>query len=279
LKLASEDKTSGLDKFKISLNNVDKEVAPRNFIAEPYQLDKLLPGHYSALVTAYDKAGNIATASIAFIVDALKAPMITDMPKQIRESDGLTIRGASFYPGETVSVFMSYNGAEPVKYEAKTDENGNWNYFHVGKLKVGNYDVWAKIIDSRGAESTDSIKQALTVTSLDVIAAYGLYIILVLLFVIILLMLYILMLKKNFSQEKKKILAETFGAQKKVNEIFLALQEEVDELIANADKRPGLSESEKRVKEKIKEALDISEEFLNKEIEDIEKEVVVAKKK
>jgi hypothetical protein len=57
------------------------------------------------------------------------------------------------------------------------------------------------------------------------------------------------------------------------------LQEEVDELVVYADKKPGLSESEKRVKEKIKEALDISEEFLTKEVEDIEKELAVVEKK
>ena len=40
-----------------------------------------------------------------------------------------------------------------------------------------------------------------------------------------------------------------------------------------ADKKQGLSESERRVKDKILEALSISEEFITKEIEDVEKEI------
>lgn len=279
LKVFSEDKTSGISKYKINLNNTDKEVQPRDLMAEPYQLDKLLPGRYTISVTAYDKANNTATSSITFLVDALKSPTITDMPKEIKSGTGLTVRGASFYPGAMVNIFISLNGADPVKGEAKTDENGDWNYFHNGKLAVGNYEVWAKIIDSRGAESGNSTKLVLSVVKPDIVALYGLYIILILIFIIVVLCLYIWMLKKNFRQEKADILVETHDAQKRINEIFVALHEEVDELIVYADKKPGLSESERRIKEKISEALDISEEFLSKEVEDIERGVAVPAKK
>lgn len=53
----------------------------------------------------------------------------------------------------------------------------------------------------------------------------------------------------------------------------------MDELIKLADKRPGLSETERRIKEKLQESLDISEEFISKEVEDMEKEIKLKKKK
>ena len=279
LKIFAEDKTSGLSKFKITLNNEDKELEPRDLQASPFLIEKLMPGPYTVMVVAYDKADNLATSSITFTVDPLKAPVITDMPRVIKSSDSLTVRGASFYPGGTINLFIGTANGEPIRGEVKTDENGDWNYFHTAKLAEGNYEVWAKIVDPRGAQSLPSTKLILTVAAPEIIATYGLFIIMVLVFIIILLVLYIIIIKKKFYQEKNEILGETREAQKKVNEIFLALHEEVDELIVYADKRPGLSESEKRIKEKIKEALDISEEFLTKEVEDIEKEIALKPKK
>lgn len=279
LKISAEDKTSGIKKYKLTVNKLDKELEAKNYIAEPYQLEKLLPGNYTALITAYDQADNSATSSLTFVVEALKPPMITDIPKEIKTGEDFTVRGVSFYPLENIKLFVSNNGAEPKVYDTKTDENGDWSYYHQERLPKGNYQIWAKVVKANGAESFNSLKQILYVVSPSIITAYGLYIIILLLIIIIVLVLYIVYLRKTYAEEKKRILLETLEAKKKVNEIFVALQEEVDELIVYADKKPGLSESEKRVKEKIKEALDISEEFLTKEVEDIEKELAIENKK
>lgn len=279
LKISAEDKTSGLKKYKLTVNKLDKELEAKNYIAEPYQLEPLLPGNYTALITAYDQADNSATSSLNFVVEALKPPMITDIPKEIKTGEDFTVRGVSFYPLENIKLFVSSNGAEPKVYDTKTDENGDWSYYHQERLAKGNYQIWAKVVKANGAESFNSLKQILYVVSPSIITAYGLYIIILLVIIIIVLVLYVIYLRKTFAEEKKRILLETLEAKKKVNEIFVALQEEVDELIVYADKKPGLSESEKRVKEKIKEALDISEEFLTKEVEDIEKELAVPPKK
>lgn len=76
-----------------------------------------------------------------------------------------------------------------------------------------------------------------------------------------------------FTKKKKNIENEINELRRRYSEVFSALREEISELIEIADKKPGLSESEKRVKVKIIEALDISEEFIDKETDDIEKEL------
>ncbi len=281
LKIYSIDKTSGLEKYKISLGAVSKELPARDYEREPYQLDKLLPGAYSIAISAFDRAGNISTSSIEFVVDALRAPTITDIPKEIKVGDDLTIRGASFYPKSTIALFIGQGDNDPQRYEIKTDDNGDWNYFHLDKSKLtkNGYQVWAKVIDSRGAESLNSNKQYLNIVSPGIIATYGIYIIISLIFLVILELIYIIYQRKSFASDMLRVQDETTGAHQRVGDVFLALNEEVDELIELADKKPGLSESERRVKEKLKDALKISEEFLNKEIEDIEKEVVVKRGK
>ena len=80
------------------------------------------------------------------------------------------------------------------------------------------------------------------------------------------------------NEEKTRIKAETDEVKERLRKIFAALREEVDELIELADKKPGLSDAERRVKEKLQESLDISEEFISKEVEDIEKEIKLKKK-
>ncbi len=77
----------------------------------------------------------------------------------------------------------------------------------------------------------------------------------------------------RFSMEKKRLRKETKEVDKSVRGAFRALREEVQEQIEYLDKKPGLTKEEKAIRDKLQEALDISEEFISKEIKDIEKEI------
>lgn len=54
---------------------------------------------------------------------------------------------------------------------------------------------------------------------------------------------------------------------------FRALREEVQEQIEYLDKRPCLAPEKKKVRNKLQEALDVSEKFISKELKDVEKEL------
>ena len=51
------------------------------------------------------------------------------------------------------------------------------------------------------------------------------------------------------------------------------MRDEVEEQIVMLDRRPGLTKEEKAIRDKLQEALDISEKFISKEIRDVEKEL------
>ena len=178
----------------------------------------------------------------------------------------------------TVKLFISPNDKDIQEFSTKTDDEGNWSYFHADKLKKGNYKVWAKIVDDRGAQSLSSTVHILTVVSPAIMEAYGWWILFLLLAIIIVLVLYIFYQKNKYQSEKIRIKSETEEMKQKLSKIFAALREEVDELIELADKKPGLSEAEQRIKEKLEESLDISEEFIGKEVDDIEKEIKLDEK-
>ena len=71
----------------------------------------------------------------------------------------------------------------------------------------------------------------------------------------------------------KKIKKETQDIKNTTERVFAALAEEVEEQIDVLDKKPRLSNEEKKAINKLKEALNISRDFINKEIKDVEEEL------
>jgi hypothetical protein len=279
IRFKTTDVTSGIDHYNIKIGNMSRDVNPAEVEKGYYEAEVLLPGEYEVEVLAIDKANNSATSSVHFIVDPLKAPIITSIPRILNKKDDLVIQGESFYKNITVKIYIAADGKEAKEFEVKTDDAGNWSFFHKRNLEEGVYEVWAKMIDDRGAQSLDSGTNILTVIAPSIVEAYGLFIILFMLMIIILLSLFIIYQRTSFINEKMRIRRETDEVRRKLSKIFAALREEVDELVELADKKPGLSESERRVKEKLQESLDISEEFISKEVEDIEKEIKLPKSK
>jgi hypothetical protein len=277
LRFKTKDSVSGIDHYAVKIDNKLEQVKPEEVEKGYYQLIALEPGERRVDISAFDRANNSASSSVSFVIDPLRAPIISSIPKLISKSEDLVIQGTSFYPNVTVKIYIAGSKNDPEEFSTKTDDSGNWSYFHNSRLTKGNYDIWAKVIDDRGAQSLNSAKNLLTLQAPSLIEKFGIWITLLLLLIITTLTVYLYYLKKKFFEEKTRIKNETTEVKMKLSKIFAALREEVDELMQMADKRPGLSESERRVKEKLQESLDISEEFINKEVEDVEKEIKLPK--
>ncbi len=272
LRFTTKDVTSGIKQYEVTTGASKEIVDVAQMEAGFYLMKVLAPGEYTTNINVIDNAGNSASSSVKYAVDALKSPIISDIPKVANKKTEIIVRGTSFYPRVTIKLFVD-NGKDILEYTTQTDDNGNWSYFHTKGFEKGSYEVYARVIDERGAQSLDSSRNILTIVSPSIIDSYGLLIILVLILIIAMLILYILYQDKTFTEEKRRIKHETQEVKAKLSKIFAALREEVDELIELSDRRPGLSESERRVKEKLQESLDISEEFISKEVEDVEKEI------
>ena len=72
---------------------------------------------------------------------------------------------------------------------------------------------------------------------------------------------------------QKRVRKETREAAESVFKGFRILRDKTEEQIEIFDNNPGLTEAEKKIRDKLKEALDTSEEAISKEIKDIEKEL------
>lgn len=273
INFSTTDNASGVESYSLSLDGQVEEVASRNFNVNPYLTKLLGPGDHQITVVASDKAKNKASSTKSFKIEPLKMPVIKEFSRVIIQGEKLIVPGTSFYPEAVITVYLTKDEKDFDSAKVSTDGDGNWTYVREKVLDKANYEISVKVSDKRGAESNPTERKQFSVIAPSIIQVYGWWIIAVLLLIIAGLILFILYEKKRWDEENKRIKLEVEDIKNKMSEVFNALKEEVEELLEFADKKPGLSESEKRVKEKLREALDISEEFINKEVTDVEKEI------
>lgn len=77
----------------------------------------------------------------------------------------------------------------------------------------------------------------------------------------------------RLAQWKKKLRAETHEAEETITKSFTALREEVEDEAAKLDDQPGLNEKEQKVADNLKDALNVSEEFIRRDMKDIERDL------
>ena len=273
------DSLSGVEYYEVKIGGAESIPITAAYLKEnPYQMPPSAPGKHSLIVKAVDKASNSTVATTDVTIEPLEAPVITDFPQTIGVGDTLTIKGTSKYPEAAVTIFVKKEGEEAIANDVKTDSEGNWLYIHPKSLEGGTYQIWAQITDSRGAKSnlTEKITVVATLPTLlkfGRIAIDYLSIMITLAILIAVLIAVIFYAWYRISQWQKRLRKETKEVAQSVARAFRALREEVQEQIEHLDKKPGLTKGEKEIRDKLQDALNISEEFIGKEIKDIEKEL------
>ena len=100
---------------------------------------------------------------------------------------------------------------------------------------------------------------------------WELFLIVFLLLVIVAMVTLFAIQRHRLIKEQDYLRKETRELRERMEKIFNVLQDELQEQIANLDGKPRLSASEKRILADLREALEVSEALINKEIEDVEK--------
>jgi len=269
------DNLSGIKHYQVKINeeNPFRVGNDQGSMENPYQISPQPPGEYHLLVEAFDQADNFTSASTRFTIQPLQSPIITEIPEALESGENLVVKGTSLYPGATIKIFIQKENKLPVEKETKTDLAGKWAYLHDQLIKAGTYKIWAKVVDSRGAQSLPSEKIILTVTSRSLAEILGLsgMVIILLLIIIGILISFIFYQRREIASKKKWLKREAREIERCVSKTFQALRDEVTEQTNFLNSKPNLSDTEKDVPNRLKKALDISEEFIKKEITDVEK--------
>lgn len=277
----TSDSLSGIQYYEIVFESQGKATtttaAPADIRNNPYQPLPLLPTKYTITVKAFDKAENFSQASAEFEILPIEGPVITQIPKSVRIGESLKIEGTA--PAEKNVLIYTEKGGDPTLLgKVKADSAGKFVLVYEKSLAEGDYQVWAQTEDERGALSYPSKKHSLKI-GLPPFLQFGKIALDYLSIMITLIVLIIGAVAIGFyawyriSVWRKRVRQETKEIKETVNRAFKALKEEVEEQIEFLDEKPGLTKAERKVRDKLKEALNVSEEFIQEEVKDVEKEL------
>lgn len=272
------DSISGIAYYKVKVGEGNFNTVIADAVkSNSYTLQCQDPGKKTILVQAFDRAGNYTIATEDLVIKPIASPLFIDYPAQLRTDEILTVKGSAV-PNADVAIWLQKEKDDARSYEVKSDTKGNFTFIAGEKLKEGVYKVWAQAIDSRGAKSNFSEKITIEAVPPYVLKIGRLFIdyltvINTLIILIIGILVIITYLWYRISLWRKRIRKETRETKEAVRKAFNALKTQAENEVAKMDGNPRLNKREKEVCGNLKDALRVSEEFIEKEISDIEKEL------
>ena len=280
LHFKTTDSLSGVEYYEVKIGEKDVVlILSADIESNLYQTLVLEPGIHTIIVKAVDAADNSTTNTTGVLIKPIETPVITDFPETLNAVDTLIIKGTSAHQEGIITIFIKKKDKEEIQSkDGKIDSNGNWTLMYSEYLEKGIYEVWAEATDVRGAKSNTTDKITITVT-LPIILKFGKIAIdylnvMITLFILIVALIAVIFygLHKLYLWQKR-LRKETSEVSPNVTKAFRALRDEVEKQVEKLHKRPGLTKKEKKMRDKLQKALDISETSIKKEIKDIEKEL------
>jgi hypothetical protein len=278
LRLRADDERSGVAGFRVQVGDRDAAVVKTEDMPDgTYRISPILPGTYALRLAAIDRAGNETSLDREFKIDGVDHVTITESPGFHEERFPLIIQGTADWNAK-VTVKVETEGRILFEEETHADYEGKWTLVTRRAMKRGDYQVSARMFTRAGAASEYTEKRDLVVTNAPFINRFGWIIIVILILAVVGLSLYITYLRKRELEKRLVLEGRTAEIKEQAEAIFAALDEEVEEKIRLMDEETATKLGAARmsgldVVEKIKEALDISQDTLNKEIQDVRQEL------
>jgi hypothetical protein len=272
--LEVEDKTSGIDFYEVKIDQEPPIVVKEREFKIPNQS----LGKHTIIVRAVDRAGNERLGITEINVLSIEAPVITDYPEALSPDSILTIKGTSV-PEATIHVYFQKDGGDiRLMGEAKSNKEGLWSYTEPNPVERGVYEVWVEAVDAAGGKSQFSNKVSVVVTHPAFIRIGGLIIdylstTITLIILLLALIFGLIWIWRKIKERRGILRKETTEAEIALYEAFKNLKEKTEKKVAEIDKKPGLSEREKKLVDDLKKTLEDSEKSISKEIKDIEEEL------
>jgi len=276
----TKDELSGLEYYEVIIDGGEgKNVALADITRNPFQMPAQTPGGHAVEVKAFDKAGNYTSATAQVEILPIQAPVITKYPKRLDIGQALALEGESL-PDVANIIFVQEKNQRTATSVGETiaNESGKWIFSSAKTLEKGEYIIWAVSQDERGAQSLPSSKVQISV-SLPPFLQFGKividYLTIMITFIVLIAAAVVVIFYGwyRITIWRKRVRLETKELSQAILAAFKALREEVQEQIEYLDGKPGLTNGEEKVRNKLKEALDVSEEFVSKELKDVEREL------
>lgn len=282
----AEDETSGIDHYEVNIDGKDQGIWEDDG-SYTYVTNILEPGSHTLIAKAIDGAGNGRSNSIEFVIEPLSAPIIEEYPRELETGETLIVSGDAIYKNVQVSILLQRGKDEPKIYETLSGDDGLFTFTLEEKLKSGTYTLWATVTDDRGAKSDASEKVSIKITkaSLLTIGSLAISVLAVIVPLIVLTIFLIFLLWygwHKFSTFRDRMRRKIRHTESTIHKAFQLLRDDIKEHVKVLKKAKTirlLTKDEHKMMERLEKSLDEAELILQKEVENIEKEVRSSSKK
>jgi len=272
----TRDTDTGISYYELKIGDKDfiKVEKGKNF---PFRMPLQTPGVYQILVKAIDKAGNFTESKKEVIIKSIAVPEIKTCPAIFKSGDEMIYTSGKALPDIKIIVSLKKDEELIKEWEVTSDAEGDWSLTKEGLFKSGDYKIFVRAKDSRGAESYNSepclIKIILGGISIGhwiftyrSLTFFSLFLFIILLFIVIFLIYKVRRTRKIIEIEaldlKKKFYKEYY-------ELRLGIEKELKILRSVQTERDLTGEERMRQENLLKDLADV-ERVIRVELKDIE---------
>ncbi len=277
----TSDKTSGVAYYNIKIGDKDyMYIDPTLVTSNPYTPPPQNPGPHEVIVEAVDRAGNISTNKAGFEIEAITAPTITYYTDEFVEGDILKVRGIT-YPLAQVELILRDKNNNTYQDFAKANLSGDFSIVWAKHVPAGTYKMTAIATDSRNAKSLETAPLTVVVSSKPlfvlgkIIVTYT-SIIVFIIFCSLLVFFGAWYMWTKFRLYRARIKNEIDEVDQTIHKAFALLSQDLETEIKALEKvkrKRSLTTEEERIIKRFRKSFADAEKVLEKELNDIEKEM------
>lgn len=202
-------------------------------------------------------------------VETLDPPVFTAYPSEIEVGGQIIVSGTA-RPDRNVNIWIQKDKGDQQSFTVESDRDGRFSFFMNDRAKEGVYRLWAEVSDGDGLRSAPTEKIAIVATrkAIDILFVFGAFIVLIVAFAL-------WYTWRSRVLSKKRLRKETLEAESSLHAVFGSLRENRNrlEMFEKARAKRNLTAEEEEIVTWLKQDLNNAEESVEKEIEDIEKEM------
>ena len=208
-------------------------------------------------------------------------PLITTVSQDISNEEIFYVGGETNIRNATIIVYLqNLETGETTSQRLESDNNGEWFYRHDGFLSPGNYLLWTQgsfgeKASPPSAQIQISVKQTAIQFGANRLSYEAIYLAIVIVFLIIILglIIYIIFHFYHGSKKHKEVQKQAREAEESVRRGFAVLRRDIEAELAVIRKvklNKTLSEEEKNAETQLSKDLTAVQQYIGKEIWDIE---------
>jgi hypothetical protein len=163
--LSAVNASSSVKSYLINIDNGEDIFIPAAATGTTaYVLPWQKLGDHQIAAKAFDGAGNYATTSAQFTINAILPPVFKEYPANLSVDEILAVKG-TVSVGDNLIIWLQRNSDNPQSFQVESDSNGSFTFVDDEKLKSGTYHLWGEAINASGAASNPSPKLTISVRS------------------------------------------------------------------------------------------------------------------